>query len=568
MKKTLFTALALFMLVGVAVILPLSSAHALESFASESELRQYNPAKSYGGYVLPSHSPGQTSYLLDMYGNVCHIWDNVGSTPQLQEDGTLWSLGQIQDWDGNVIWKYSGGGHHDFRKVWNKKLKQYTWIIVTSRTDTKAAAIAAGADPNWDYSSTAGAKGATGRLTGHDGLIEVNMNQEIVWQWWFLDHTVQSKNPAWPNYVKDVALAPGRFDIQWFTDMQQPEGVAGMCNDWMHVNSMDYNEDLDQVVVNAKHWSTYFVIDHGKTFVSTTDWAANIAAAAGPAGDVIYRFGSAAAYNQGEAPGWQTSGKNQLFGSHNIQWIWPYHWKRPHSEAGDKWPDPAAGYNASALALPGAGHFLIFDNRVFSPTLTAGGSKVIEINPYLNAAGVDTGAYVNFPVAGYTKSSAPGTNGLSVDYISKQVVWSYKSKNPNSCFSPHISGAQRLPNGNTSINSGTQGHLFEVTSAGEVVWEYQWPGLAGSRAQTTVTDNQLNNMFRHYRYGVNFPGLAGRDLTPIGTITGKLPQVVGSGITYPQPVTYYGFGFGAGGATVGGGGVGAGAAGGGGGGGY
>ncbi len=33
---------------------------------------------------------------------------------------------------------------------------------------------------------------------------------------------IQSKNPAWPNYVSDVKNAPGRFDVYWLTDNQQP----------------------------------------------------------------------------------------------------------------------------------------------------------------------------------------------------------------------------------------------------------------------------------------------------------------------------------------------------------
>ena len=36
----------------------------------------------------------------------------------------------------------------------------------------------------------------------------------------------------------------------------------------------------------------------------------------------------------------------------------------------------------------------------------------------------------------------------------------------------NISGSERLPNGNTLICSGASGRLFEVTTGGEVVWEY------------------------------------------------------------------------------------------------
>ena len=37
------------------------------------------------------------------------------------------------------------------------------------------------------------------------------MDKQIVWEWDFWDHTVQSKNPAWPNYVSDVKDCPGEI---------------------------------------------------------------------------------------------------------------------------------------------------------------------------------------------------------------------------------------------------------------------------------------------------------------------------------------------------------------------
>lgn len=38
-----------------------------------------------------------------------------------------------------------------------------------------------------------------------------------------------------------------------------------------------------------------------------------------------------------------------------------------------------------------------------------------------------------------------------------------------------ISGAQRLPNGNTLITEGGTGRVFEITKAGQIVWEYVSP---------------------------------------------------------------------------------------------
>jgi hypothetical protein len=61
-------------------------------------------------------------------------------------------------------------------------------------------------------------------------------------------------------------------------------------------------------------------------------------------------------------------------------------------------------------------------------------------------------------------------------------------------FSPRISNAQRLPNGNTLINEGTFGRFFEVTSEGDVVWEYVNPYFSGP------PNAQNNLVFRVYRY--------------------------------------------------------------------
>jgi len=54
-----------------------------------------------------------------------------------------------------------------------------------------------------------------------------------------------------------------------------------------------------------------------------------------------------------------------------------------------------------------------------------------------------------------------------------------------------------LTNGNTLINDRQFGRFFEVTPAGEVVWEYVNPYF-GPAAATPAS--QMNNVFRVYRY--------------------------------------------------------------------
>lgn len=116
--------------------------------------------------------------------------------------------------------------------------------------------------------------------------------------------------------------------------------------------------------------------------------------------------------------------------------------------------------------LPGAGNIMIFDN---------GGSS------------------------GYGSPSSIAQNGsgiyaratsrvLEIDPKSLELVWSYNGPN---FFATNISGAQRLPNGNTVVTEGPGGRLFEVTTDGEIVWEYIHPVFSGARGS--------NSVYRAYR---------------------------------------------------------------------
>jgi hypothetical protein len=53
-----------------------------------------------------------------------------------------------------------------------------------------------------------------------------------------------------------------------------------------------------------------------------------------------------------------------------------------------------------------------------------------------------------------------------------ELVWQYRSATEQDFHSALLGGAQRLPNGNTLITDAMRGHVFEVNSRKEVVWEY------------------------------------------------------------------------------------------------
>lgn len=109
------------------------------------------------------------------------------------------------------------------------------------------------------------------------------------------------------------------------------------------------------------------------------------------------------------------------------------------------------------IGLPGGGNILVFDNgsgagfgRTEDGALTAalyqrGYSRVVEIDPA-------TGA----------------------------IAWSYEQPEEGADGTPrfnafNLSSTQRLPTGNTLIVEGNSGRLFEVTPAGEIVWEFVSP---------------------------------------------------------------------------------------------
>ncbi len=100
---------------------------------------------------------------------------------------------------------------------------------------------------------------------------------------------------------------------------------------------------------------------------------------------------------------------------------------------------PMLAQQHDAGELPN-GNVLVFDNGAYRSTIPMPFSRVVEIDPKTN-----------------------------------QVAWSYQDRPLQDFFSPYISGARRLPNGNTLITEGCSGRIFQVTPAGAVVWEFVNP---------------------------------------------------------------------------------------------
>jgi len=477
-----------------------NSAFAYERLQGPTELLYCDKTNALNGYTL--FGVGNRTFLLNLDGQVVHTWP-IGTNPHLLDNGNILDASKDDpsgfqgfkevDWNGKPVWEYTEkrtgyAPHHDWVRIFNKKLNAPTTLYIANKTIPSAQAIAAGANP----------KKISNRDEGQmDAIVEVDMQGNVIWEWCFFDHVVQDLDATKANYVgagKTIADYPGRININ----------MPGkpLRRDWLHCNSLDYNPTSGHLIINSVQGELY-VIDHDGTFVAG-EAKASIAKAASAAGDFLYRFGDPARYAQGDPPrvleNWDsaTSGHKQMGGSHDASWIPP--------------------------GLPGAGHLMVFNNGQYLYQRTPG-SSVLEINPFLDENGRDTGKYVNPPEAGYRRETYDHDTHNEPRQISKQIVWSYRSLNNHGLFSHIGSSGQRLPNGNTFICSDTEGHFFEVTSAGKLVWEYINP-VTRYGAVKTLGDTlpMVNSAFRAFRYAPDHPAFKGRDLTPNGTITERAAQ--------------------------------------------
>lgn len=70
---------------------------------------------------------------------------------------------------------------------------------------------------------------------------------------------------------------------------------------------------------------------------------------------------------------------------------------------------------------------------------------------------------------------------LQFDPRTSITTWSYAGSPDRPFHSAIRSNAQRLPNGNTLVTESDGGRLFEITSSGEIVWEFVIPLRHGER---------------------------------------------------------------------------------------
>jgi len=127
---------------------------------------------------------------------------------------------------------------------------------------------------------------------------------------------------------------------------------------------------------------------------------------------------------------------------------------------------------------------------------------------------------------------------LEIDPLTLKIVWQYTPAeagyrvpmDANRFYSPFVSSAQRLSNGNTLITEGSGGRLIEVTADYRIVWEYISPHF-GRFAR-------FNMVYRAYRLPYEWvPQLNVPKETPIGPVDVTTFRMPGAASPGPVEVT-------------------------------
>lgn len=431
-----------------------------------------NTEDSYNGYTFFSPFSGTKAWMVDNCGGLVNVWDR-GTRPGLSayflENGLMFRTYKINP-AGPFTSASNAGGIElvdwDNNTVWSYEINTPTML---SHHDAVYM-------PNgnililvWEliYEEDLIAWGRDPDEIAQEGymwservweLEPVGANDaNIVWEWKIEDHYIQQFDPS-KEFYGVISEHPELFNINL------PELSSTNSNstrDWNHFNSIDYHPDLDQIVISVRNSDEIWILDHSTT---TEEAASHEGGRYGKGGDILYRWGNASAYNRAPVSA------QKLFGQHGVHWI--------------------------RDGLTDAGKIMIFNNGNERP-----GPDYSQIDIIVPPQD-ENGGYI-----------VPETAPFGPSFTD----WTYGDQPGESFFSRYLSNAQRLPNGNTFINPGSTGTIFEIDTDRNRIWEYVIP-LYGDSPATQGGNVSNNSTFRAYRFGPDFPGFAGIDLAAGSTI--------------------------------------------------
>ncbi len=424
---------------------------------------------TWDGYTLLSALSGHVvngtrmySILIDMNGTIVKEWpvfgfpakmlpggyimggasdpaNGIDTLPNHQEQALLVE----HDWCGTEVWRWAGiegrpgfaRWHHDYQREGNP-VGYYAPGLEPKPLSGKTLILTHDNPPVEETGMGPDGMGISQVMLEDDSIYEVDWDGKVVWEW----HAYQVFEQMGFTKVARDAIATNIVGA--------PADIGGGFpgTDWQHLNEAAYlgpnkrhqggdlRFDPKNIIWDGRSSNIIAIIAHDDD--PKGEWKA---------GDIVWKIGP----NYG--PGNPEYKIGQIIGQHHAHMI--------------------------PRGLPGEGNILVFDNG----GLAGFGALMEGLAPF-------------WPVTYRDYSRV-----IEIDPVTLDVVWEYRLDKPDldkgerKFFSWFISSAQRLPNGNTLIDEGSDGRIFEVTPSGEIVWEYIFkpggPGVGGFG----------NSVYRAYR---------------------------------------------------------------------
>ena len=383
-------------------------------------------SEGYTIFTPYADGAGTSTYLLDTQGNNIHTWSHERApasmayllpdstiiypyrvTAPTMEAGGVGGGIKFLDWDGNMLWDYQISNeayqhHHDIEPLPNGNILAIVWERKTASEAFEMGRQIIDNTLNQMWSTA---------------ILELDSQTgEIVWEWHIWDHLIQDVGAEYPSFGV-ISEHPELFNINCGNAGNNAGGPQGANGDWMHINAIDYNIELDQISISSRVQNEIYIIDHSTTIEES---ASHTGGNSGKGGDFLYRWGNPENYGRGD------SSDKILSAQHGLNWI-------------------PVGY-------PGEGNLILFNNFH-----TEGVSAVLEIETPIN------------------ENNNYNLNDIGT-YGPETWEWGYFGE----ITTPMQGGAFRVSNGNTLITQTHTSRIIEVDEEGEIVWDFTFDSGIGS----------------------------------------------------------------------------------------
>lgn len=439
----------------------------------------YNKEKAYNGLtILPSN---KGALLINMNGDEVQLWAGLAGFPNKilpggyvmgstdTRDGKYGYQDQVNlvqvDFDGNIVWKFD-------KTEWIEDPGSEPRYMARQHHDYQREGSSVGYyGPHENPQTTSG-----NTLI----LVHEDVNVPEISDKPLLDDKIIEVD--WEGNIVWEWKASDHFDEFGFDEyaknvmFRNPSMVPSGRGDWMHINSMStLGENKWYDAGDERFHPDNIIIDARNTNI--------LAIISKATGEIVWQIG----------PNFDTSEKLRKLG-----WIIGQH-----------------HFHLIPKGLPGEGDFLVYDNGG-----AAGYGAPNPASPF-----------------GIRNAVRDYSRVLQFDPITLDITWQYTPDEAghilfadgSKFYSPYISSAQRLPNGNTLITQGSDGRVFEVTPAHEIVWEFINPYYSN-----TTPTHTTNMVYRAYRVPYEWVPQVGEQqeisIAPIDVSTFRVPGAsVGAG---------------------------------------